>query len=96
MRSFTIVLLTLSLIFVISCAPAVAKQEDDPWLWLNEISGLVQFAREIGKTTAELTLSDTLKFDKWKAPESTQSTLGILVIPDQPSLDKPPCKFKGS
>jgi len=78
MKSFTTVFLTLVLIFVISSTSGAAKQEDDPWLWLNEISGLVQFAREIGKTTAELTLSDTLKFNKWKAPESPQSTLAML------------------
>jgi len=37
MRPFTIVLLTLSLIFVISCAPALKQKEIDPWL--NTISG---------------------------------------------------------
>ncbi len=37
MRSSTIVLLTLSLIFVISCAPALKQKEIDPWL--NTISG---------------------------------------------------------
>jgi len=38
MRSFITVFLTLSLIFVISSTSG-AKQEDDPWLWLNKISG---------------------------------------------------------
>jgi len=37
MRSFTTVFLTLSLIFAISCAPALKQQEIDPWL--NTISG---------------------------------------------------------
>jgi len=37
MRSFTIVLLTLSLILVISCASALKQKEIDPWL--NTISG---------------------------------------------------------
>ncbi len=39
MRSFTVVFLTLSLIFVLSSPSGAAKQEDDPWLWLNKISG---------------------------------------------------------
>lgn len=38
MRSFITVCLTLSLIFVISSTSG-ARQEDDPWLWLNKISG---------------------------------------------------------
>ena len=40
MRSLTTLLLTLSLIFVISCASRAVKQEEtDPWHWLNMISG---------------------------------------------------------
>jgi len=39
MRSFTVLFLTLSLIVVISSTSGAAKQEDDPWLWLNKISG---------------------------------------------------------
>jgi hypothetical protein len=39
MRSFTILFLTLSLIFVISSTSGASKEEDDPWLWLNKISG---------------------------------------------------------
>ena len=40
MRPFLTVFLTLSLIFVISCASGALKQkETDPWLWLNTISG---------------------------------------------------------
>jgi hypothetical protein len=39
MKSFTTMLLTLVLIFVISSTSGAAKQEDDPWLWLNKISG---------------------------------------------------------
>ncbi len=40
MRSFTTLFLTLSLIFVISCTSGALKQkENDPWLWLNTISG---------------------------------------------------------
>ncbi|MGZ3534536.1 MAG: hypothetical protein ACXU9K_04865 [Thermodesulfobacteriota bacterium] len=39
MRSFIVLFLTLSLIFVISSTSGAAKQEDDPWLWLNKISG---------------------------------------------------------
>ncbi len=39
MKSFTVVLLTLSLLFVISSTSGAAKQEEDPWIWLNKISG---------------------------------------------------------
>jgi len=39
MRSFTIVFLALSLVVIISSTSGAAKQEDDPWLWLNKISG---------------------------------------------------------
>ena len=39
MRSFTIAFLALSLIVVISSTSGAAKQEDDPWLWLNKIWG---------------------------------------------------------
>ena len=39
MKSFTTVFLTLVLIFVISSTSGAAKQEEDPWLWLNKISG---------------------------------------------------------
>ena len=39
MRSFIMMLLIFSLIFVISSTSGAAKQEDDPWLWLNKISG---------------------------------------------------------
>ena len=39
MKSLTTVFLTLVLIFVISSTSGAAKQEDDPWLWLNKISG---------------------------------------------------------
>ena len=40
MKSLIIVFLTLSLIFVISCASRAVKQEEtDPWHWLNTISG---------------------------------------------------------
>ena len=39
MRSFTILFLVLSLIFVLSSTSRAAKQEEDPWPWLNKISG---------------------------------------------------------
>ncbi len=39
MRSFTIMFLTLSLIFVILSTSGAAKQEEDAWIWLNKISG---------------------------------------------------------
>ncbi len=39
MRTFTVVFLTVSIIFVITFTSGAAKQEDDPWLWLNKISG---------------------------------------------------------
>jgi hypothetical protein len=40
MRLFTTVFLALLIIFVISSTSGAAKQqEDDPWLWLNKISG---------------------------------------------------------
>lgn len=39
MRSFIVVFLSLSLIFVISSTSGAAKQEEDPWPWLNKISG---------------------------------------------------------
>ena len=39
MKSFTTVFLALVIIFVISSTSGAAKQEDDPWLWLNKISG---------------------------------------------------------
>ncbi len=39
MRSFTTVFSALLIIFVISSTSGAARQEDDPWLWLNKISG---------------------------------------------------------
>ncbi len=39
MRSFTIMFLALSLIFVISSTSGAARQEEDAWIWLNKISG---------------------------------------------------------
>ena len=40
----------------------------------NNMDGylLVQFAKEIGKTTAQLTLSDMLKFNKWRLTEKKE------------------------
>ena len=39
MRSFTVLFLALSLVFVLSSTSGAAKQEDDAWLWLEKISG---------------------------------------------------------
>lgn len=39
---------------------------------------LVQFARTIGKTTAQLTLWDMLKLNKWKAPEPQPEPLNNI------------------
>ena len=33
---------------------------------------LVRFAKKIGKTTSQLTLSDMLKFNKWRLPEKKE------------------------
>jgi len=39
MRSFTVLFLAFSLIFVLSSTSRAAKQEEDPWPWLEKISG---------------------------------------------------------
>jgi len=41
---------------------------------------LVQFAKEIGKTTSQLTLSDMLKFNKWRLVEKKEDELIQLPV----------------
>ena len=41
---------------------------------------LVQFAKEIGKTTSQLTLSDMLKFNKWGLTEKKEDKPTELPI----------------
>lgn len=42
---------------------------------------LVQFAKEIGKTTSQLTLSDMLRFNKWRSgtEKKEDKQVGLLV-----------------